>query len=98
MGIGRSVETLEDVTSNLQTFNASGGVPQAKTALASGYTFVQELAAFEAKQIKAGGLTTETRAIDAAHPGGLLISDSWTLPDLKAHVSTPGPKFSTLAL
>ncbi len=98
MGVGRIVETLEDVTSNLQTFNASGGVLQAKTALASGYTFVQDLAAFEAKQFKAGGLTTETGAIDAAHPDGLLISDSWTMPDLKAKVFAPGSKFDILAL
>ncbi len=57
-------------------YKASDGVSRPQAALASGYTFMQDLAELEAGQFEASGLLTDR-----------LINNSWTAEDLRGLLS-----------
>jgi hypothetical protein len=94
LAIGRLVEFPDDIINNLNAFNSNLGAMKPSAALATGYTFVSDLAQDEVNLFKKGGVTDTDS----------LISDTWTAPDLKGKLFDPardgvtGPNFDILAL
>jgi hypothetical protein len=98
LAVGRLVETSDDIRAVLSAFLDNKGLLTPATALATGYTFVKDLARFESTEFSNSGLMTETGAKDALHPDGVLISDSWSMTDLKAKIFAPGARYDIMAL
>ena len=98
LAIGRVVENSDDFNSVAQTYADNNGVLTPATALAAGYSFISDLAAFEKGEFQRSGLTTES-GVDAQHPEpGLLIGDSWTMTDLRNRLFADAARFDILAL
>lgn len=91
VAVGRAGESVEDIVALFDAYKASDGVSRPQAALASGYTFMQDLAELEAGQFEASGLLTDR-----------LINNSWTAEDLRgllsAHDGLTGSPYGILAL
>jgi hypothetical protein len=87
LGIGRLVESPDDITNVIQAFLDNNGQLVPQTALTTGYTFVKDLATFERDEFQKSGLITDS-----------LISDSWTMADLKGKLFAPAGRFDIIAV
>jgi hypothetical protein len=95
MAIGRLVEFSDDIVANLATFNANNGVMRPTAAIATGYTFVADLAQTELNLFTRGGVTDTDK----------LINDTWSAPELRSKLFDParnpatgGANYDILAL